>query len=371
MDDVGTMRERKREQLEICAKPELYPVETAARAARFGEVHLVHRALPELAADEVDPGVDFLGTRCALPLFISCMTGGTGEASTVNRELARAAQRAGIAVGSGSFRLLLRHEELAGQFNLKTWAPDVPHIANISAVQLREAGAEVVLELARRIGADALALHLNAGQELFQGAGDRDFRGLYDAIGTLVNRAAIPVIVKETGFGLAPFELRRLLDLGVAYVDVAGAGGTNWIAVEAERLEDGPERRAAAEFAEWGYPTALLLAASGDTAGRLLASGGIRTGLDVLKAIALGAALAGMALPFARLALERGAEGVLEKLAELDMVIRRAMLLVGARRTADLDRNKLWFESGFAADAALLASCGASGGASAGGSGGH
>jgi len=286
------------------------------------------------------------------------MTGGSREGSRVNRELAVAAQSAGIAVGSGSMRVLFRRPELVPQFALKTWAPDVPHIANIGAVQLRDIGAGPVLEMARRIEADALAVHLNPGQELFQRQGDRDFKGLWAALLNLFEVSRLPVIVKETGFGMAPSEVRRLLDAGAAYVDLAGSGGTNWIAVEAHRLDSQAEREAAAEFAEWGYPTALLLAAVDDRSRRVLASGGVRGALDVVKALALGAGLAGLALPLARLALERGSEGVLERIAALEAAIRAAMLLAGARSAAQLGRERLWMESAFAAEAAALAASG-------------
>lgn len=352
---AAALIDRKRDHLTICADAEQYRVETASGGAHFAEIHLAHRALPELAASEIDPSVDFLGHRCALPFFISCITGGSERSLVVNRALATAAQSAGIAIGTGSFRAAIERPRFLSQFSIKRWAPDVPYIANISAVQLRNAGEDVMLDVAHRIEADALAVHLNVGQELFQPSGDRDFRDLFDAIRRLCDRSALPIIVKETGFGLAPTEVRHLLESGVAYVDVSGSGGTNWIAAEAYRLPQGPERAAARDFDEWGYPTALLLAALGDRSGRVIASGGIRSGTDVAKALALGAKMAGIALPFARTALERGSEGVLALVAEIEISLRATMILTSSRQISALDETRIWLEPSFAAEAKAIA----------------
>ena len=261
----------------------------------------------------MDPSVRFLETRIPLPIFISCMTGGSGKGLEANHGLARAAQATGLPVGVGSFRVLFDHPELAPHFRLKSLAPDVPVLANIGAVQVRDRQAAEILEWVRRLEVQALVVHLNPGQELFQPEGDRDFRGLKAAIAKLIEKCPVPLIVKETGFGILPSTVRELLGCGAAYVDLAGAGGTNWITVESYRLP--PEERAsAAEFSDWGLPTAMLLAALGaeagrQDAGRVLASGGVRGGLDAAKAVALGAPLAGLALPFIRAVRKRGRRG--------------------------------------------------------------
>ncbi len=273
------------------------------------------------------------------------MTGGSEAGLEVNRELAKAAQATGLPVGLGSFRVLFEHPELDGQFRLKSLAPDVPVLANLGAVQVRDRPQAEVLEWLRRLEVQALVVHLNPGQELFQPEGDRDFRGLRQAVARLCEHSPVPVIVKETGFGILPSLVRELLDAGAAYVDLAGAGGTNWIRVEAYRL-GGDERAAAEEFADWGLPTAVLLGALQGTE-RVLASGGLRGGLDAAKAVALGAHLAGMALPFIREVCAGGAEAVIRLVRRLETSFRSAMLLTGSRTLKDLRRGVLWAEPAF------------------------
>jgi isopentenyl-diphosphate delta-isomerase len=225
----------------------------------------------------------------------------------------------------------------------------VPVLANLGAQQVRDRPRAEIFEWLRRLEVQALVVHLNPGQELFQPEGDRDFRGLKGAIARLCEHSPVPVIVKETGFGILPSLVRELLDGGAAYVDLAGAGGTNWIRVEAYRL-DGPERAAAEEFSDWGLPTAVLLGAlrgAERVLGRVLASGGLRSGLDAAKAVALGAELAGMALPFIREVCAGGAEAVVGLVRRLELSFRSAMLLTGSRTLPELRRGVLWVEPGF------------------------
>jgi isopentenyl-diphosphate delta-isomerase type 2 len=260
----------------------------------------------------------------------------------VNRALAEAAQAARIPVGTGSIRILFTESELFDQFRLKALAPDVPVIANLGAVQLRELGRDRVIETVKRLEVQALALHLNAGQELFQPDGDRDFRGLKEAIAGLCEVSPMPIIVKETGFGISPADVDSLLDLGVSYVDLAAAGGTNWVLVESYRIPE-EEAAVAREFEGWGLPTALLLlalskrrsgarrSAGGDPPGsRIIASGGLRSGLDIAKAVALGADLGALALPFARAAHAGGAEGALRLVRSLELSLKAAMTMTGS-----------------------------------------
>jgi isopentenyl-diphosphate delta-isomerase type 2 len=283
-----------------------------------------------------------------LPVFISCMTGGSEGGISANRELAAAAQAKGVPVGMGSIRILFEHPELFSHFHLKALAPDVPVLANIGAAQVRDVPHERLLELCRRLQVDALVVHLNPGQELFQPEGDRDFRGLLSAIGRLCGASDLPIVVKETGFGIRPARVRQLLAMGASCVDLAGAGGTNWITVEAYRLPE-KERAAAAELSDWGLPTALILAALGGDTPRVLASGGVRTGLDVAKSLALGAEAAGLALPLARRVVAGGAKAVVAYLDELEQVLRAVMVLTGSRNLAELRRGRLWFSPEFAA----------------------
>jgi len=276
------------------------------------------------------------------------MTGGSEGGGRINRQLAAAAQAAGIPVGLGSIRVLLENPELFEQFHVKTQAPDVPVLANISAVQVRDGDMNALLSLVQRLEAQALVVHLNAGQELFQPEGDRDFRGLKAAIARLCEASPVPVIVKETGFGIGPGLVRELLRAGAAYVDLAGAGGTNWITVESYRLST-EERRAAAEFADWGAPTALLLASCRTGKEHVLASGGIRNGMDAAKAVAMGAVLAGMALPMVRAASSGGTEAVVRLVRRMERTLRTVMLLTGSRTVSDLRRGTVWLEPGLEA----------------------
>jgi isopentenyl-diphosphate Delta-isomerase len=292
------------------------------------------------------------------------MTGGSEGGFRANRLLAAAAQELGVPVGLGSLRPLLRDAALFDHFHIKPAAPGVPVLANIGAVQARDEPPGPFLELLARLEVQALVIHLNVGQELFQPEGDRDFRGLKSAIARWCESCPLPVIVKETGFGIRAALVRELLDAGAAYVDIAGAGGTNWITVESYRLDEG-QKAAAAEFSDWGIPTALLLASCDGLPRRLLASGGIRNGMDAAKALAMGAALAGLALPVIRAVVAGGAEAVVALFRSMERTLRTVMVMTGSRTVEDLRRGITWQEPGFAAAAAALARAEAGGGAGA------
>ena len=311
-------------------------------------MHFRHTPLPELSLGEIDTHVSFLGRPVELPILISCMTGGSEEGFRVNQELARAAQSARVPVGMGSVRVLFEHPELLEHFRLRGIAPDVPLLANLGVVQVRDRDPREVSELMRRLEADALVVHLNPAQELFQPQGDRDFTGASDALRRLCEIVDLPVIIKETGCGMDPSTVRRLLGFGAAYVDLAGSGGTNWVTVESYRLGE-RERRGASEFDSWGIPTGLTLAALAQDArpgalGRVIGSGGLRSGMDVARVLAFGCALAGLALPFARAVVSRGADGVLEEIEQLGGTLRRVMLLTGSPDLGSLARDKIWLD---------------------------
>ncbi len=346
------MAGRKAKHLEICVRADEYEVETGSTG--FDQLRFAHRSLPELNLDHVDTSTRFLDHSIPLPIFISSMTGGSAEGFRANKDLARAANQAGIPVGMGSIRILFRTDEVFEHFHLKKLAPDVPVMTNIGGVQIRDLSHDALAEMVRRLEVDALVVHLNPGQELFQPEGDRDFSGIRDAIRRFCDRRAVPVIVKETGFGIRPSEIAALLDAGVRYVNVAGSGGTNWVKVEAHRMDDA-ERAAAVEFDEWGLPTAVVLAACAHRfPDRVLSSGGLRNGLDVTKSIALGACMAGMALPFIRAVTADGVDGVLALVEQIRTVLRSAMLLSGAATIADLQRTPLMQSAPFRGSVAEL-----------------
>lgn len=345
MSTPSDMGSRKAAHLEICMDPEKYDIQGGS--ALFEEVIFPHRSLPEVHVDELDLTTDFLGFRLSLPFFISCMTGGSDLAYQVNKDLAVAAQRLRIPVGMGSGRILFRKPEVLPHFQLKKWAPDVPVLTNLGGVQIREMNHGEIFEMNRRLEADAQVIHLNPGQEVFQPDGDRDFRGILEAVRRFIAASPLPVIVKETGFGMAPEEIKSLLEAGAAFVDLAGSGGTNWIKVEAHR-RSAEDWAAAEEFTGWGWPTALLLSLIPRTdRSRVLASGGLRSGMDFAKSLALGAHLAGTALPVAQAVKTGGVEGVITYFNRIKTVLEGAMTLTGARNLPEFRNSPLFFSRRF------------------------
>jgi isopentenyl-diphosphate Delta-isomerase len=328
---VSDIVERKLSHIDLCARADV----EARGTTLFEQVRLLHEALPELSCDEIDPSIELMGRRLHAPILISGMTGGASRAATLNRALATAAQKFGLGMGVGSQRAMLLQPELADTYQVRDVAPDILLLANLGAVQLREASTAQITELVARIGADGLCVHLNPAQELVQDEGDRDFRGCLDAIGRCVTELPVPVIVKETGCGLGPTTLTRLAQVGVRWVDVAGAGGTTWPGVEALR---GSRRQRAlgSTLREWGIPTAAAVVYARRAGLRTIASGGVRDAMDVVRALALGAEAVSLALPFLRAHAERGDSGVFEVAQQLCEGVRSLMLLTGRRRVAEL-----------------------------------
>jgi isopentenyl-diphosphate delta-isomerase len=313
----------------------------------FEEYRFVPSALPDIDLSRVDTTTTVFGRVQAAPLLISCMTGGTAEARRINRNLARVAQDVGLALGLGSGRVLLEHPDLLDSFAVRSLAPDVLLFANLGAVQLNCGyDADDCRRLVSQLDADALVLHLNALQEALQPGGDANFSGLLRRIARVCRALDVPVVVKEVGWGLAADDVHALFEAGVSAVDVAGAGGTSWSEVERHRIGDPIRARVAGLFAGWGIPTAQALRAARAAApGELVfASGGIRNGIELAKAIALGADLVGVAGPFLRAAAQNVAAA--HALAtELVETLRVCMFAVGTnsigglRRTTRLVRN--------------------------------
>jgi isopentenyl-diphosphate delta-isomerase len=329
--------DRKRSHLELCQGE---AVEFKGKTTLLEDVDLVHDALPELAVDEVVIGTELLGKRLRAPLLITGMTGGTAEASAINRALAQVAEEHGIAFGLGSQRAMQRTPALAYTFEVREHAPHTLVLANLGLVQAAALETAEVERLVRAIGADALCLHLNPAQELIQPGGDRDFRGGIGTIARLVRELPVPVVVKETGCGLSRQVGERLLAAGVRTADVSGAGGTSWVKVEALRADDA-QRELGEQFADWGIPTAAALLGLRGLGFDLIASGGIRTGLDVTKAVALGACVAGVALPVFRAYREGGTAAAGQFIERLTAGLRTAMVLTGCRDLAALGRARV------------------------------
>lgn len=330
-----TTARRKDSHLDLCASE---VVEPAENATLLECVRLLHCAMPELAVSEVDLSTSFLGKPLRLPLLMTGMTGGTERAGEVNRDLARLAEAHGLAFGVGSQRAMSESVERATSFQVREVAPTIPLLGNIGLRQAVALGVDGVRRLADGICADGMALHLNVAQELTQPEGDRDFRGGYAAVESLVKAFGDRLLVKETGCGIGPEEAKRLSELGVRNLDVSGLGGTSWIRVEQLRAE-GLQADVGAEYAGWGIPTAAAVAL-----GRravvpgtcLVASGGMRTGLDVARAMALGADLAGMALPLFRAQQAGGYEAAEAALTRIATSLRQACVLTGSRSVAEL-----------------------------------
>jgi isopentenyl-diphosphate delta-isomerase len=337
-DESQTGR-RKRDHLHINLNQDIaHQMDTGLEQYRFA-----HQALPELDLAHVDPGISFLGHSLRLPLLISSMTGGTAEAKDINIRLAEAAQAAGIAMGLGSLRAAIDTPQLADTFRVRAWAPDIALFANLGAVQLNYGyNSDHCLRAIALVEADGLILHLNALQEALQCEGNTRWSQLLPKIEAVCRALPVPVIAKEVGWGISGETARKLADVGVAAIDVAGAGGTSWSQVEMHRATDKVSRRVAAHFRGWGISTVESLLAAQKAAPDLpiIASGGLRHGLDVAKVMALGASLAGLAGPFLRAAVV-SSEAVADLIEEISRTLRIAMFATGSKNIVALRSARL------------------------------
>ena len=279
---------RKADHLRICLDETVQCRQVTTGLERY---RFTHCCLPEIDRCDIDLATTFLGRSLGAPLLISSMTGGTDHAKTINLRLANVAQHYRLAMGVGSQRVAVEHPNVAATFAVRTVAPDIPLFANLGAVQLNyRYGVDECRRVVDALEADALILHLNPLQECVQTSGDTNFRGLLGKIATLCETLSVPVIAKEVGNGISATMASKLIEAGVAAIDVAGAGGTSWALVESERATDARQRRLGQTFADWGLPTAECLTEVRAIAPHipLIASGGLRDGLEAAKAIALG-----------------------------------------------------------------------------------
>jgi len=295
---MSSTQTRKADHLRICLEEDVQCHQITNGLERY---RFIHCCLPELDLKDIDLTTHFLGKTLGAPLLISSMTGGTEQAKTINYRLAEVAQTYKLAMGVGSQRIAVEKPEVADTFKVRSLAPDILLLANLGAIQLNYTyGLDECLRAVDLLEADALILHLNPLQECIQPRGDTNFKGLLDKIDKLCSKISVPVIAKEVGNGISAAMTQKLFEAGVSAIDVAGAGGTSWAKVESERAENPLQRELGKTFADWGIPTAECLVEIHKLYPTipLIASGGLRNGMDAAKAIALGADLAGLALPF-------------------------------------------------------------------------
>ncbi len=303
----------------------------------------MHNALPEINLSEIDSTVTLFGKTLSAPILISSMTGGAEMAHRLNTRLAEAAQEHGVAMGLGSQRAALKNPDVAYSYKVRDVAPDILLFGNLGAVQFNYGyGVDECRRCVDMIEADALILHFNVLQEAVQPEGDVNFAGLLGHVEQVCKTLGVPVIAKEVGWGFSEQNCRDLRNAGVAAIDVAGSGGTSWSEVEYHRAPTALHARVAAAFADWGIPTAdaVRYAVSGAPGLPVIASGGLRDGIDIAKSIALGATLGGIAGPFLK-AADQSTEAVSEFIDELTRQVRIAMLCSGARDIASLQQTPL------------------------------
>jgi isopentenyl-diphosphate Delta-isomerase len=330
--------QRKAEHIRICLESD---VQFQTQGSGFDKYQFTHSCLPELDYADIDLTTKFLGKQLGAPILISSMTGGTAQAKQINHRLAAVAQEYKLAMGVGSQRVAIEKPDVADTFQVRQIAPDILLLANLGAVQLNyRYGIEECLRAVELLAADALILHLNPLQECIQPQGDTNFKGLLDRIATVCQQLPVPVIVKEVGNGISAPMAQQLIAAGVSGIDVAGAGGTSWAKVESERAKTSLQRRLGETFGDWGIPTTDCIQAihALDPTLPLIASGGLRNGLDIAKAISLGANLGGLALPFLQ-AADTSTEAVAELVQILMAEIRTVLFCTGNANLAALQQS--------------------------------
>lgn len=334
----GAIGARKAHHLDLCATAN---VGFRGKTTMLEHVRFVHDALPDVHMDEIDLSTAFLGKKLRAPILIAAMTGGTDAARAINRELASIAEERGYAFGLGSQRAMHVSSAARSSYEVREIAKGAPILGNIGVVQASKMATREVMDLVRAVDADALCVHLNPAQELVQAGGDRDFRGGATTIARLVRELDVPVIVKETGCGISSRVGAKLREIGVRHVDVSGAGGTSWVGVETMRAEDERVRDLGEAFWDWGIPTAASIGQLGSLGFEtLIATGGIATGMDVARAIALGATCAGIARPALRALREGGRAQAIAFFEQVEAELRGVLFLTGSRTIQGLRHAK-------------------------------
>ena len=317
----------------------LQPRHQTGASAGFDRVRFEHNSLPQLDLAEVDCSAVFLNQYCSAPLIIGAMTGGCEHGEMINRHLVEAAEQCHIPMALGSQRAAL---ESGLTQDLRRWAPNAILLGNLGGTQLQQQGVELAQRAVDSVRANAMIIHLNPLQELVQPGGDRDWRGVLEVIEQCCAILDVPVIIKEVGAGIGPGVAQRLMDVGVTWIEVAGRGGTNWASIENARIELTREQAIAAPFIDWGMTTADLIPIVRSQSSLLgvVASGGVRHGLDIARAMRIGANMTAIAQPFLQPALESTA-AVIEQIEIFREQLRWAMFLTGSKNLRQLQSAPL------------------------------
>jgi len=330
------LSDRKNEHLSVVLE---HRHKRSTKTTGFEHVDFVHCALPELELDQLDLGTLLLGKKISAPLLVSSMTGGPARAAAINETVAAACEELKLPFAVGSQRVAIEEGHAEGlNTRLRTIAPSVPIIGNLGAAQLNLGfGAEEARRAVDMIEADALYIHLNPLQEAVQSEGDRNWAGLFDKIVALADALSVPLAVKEVGAGISAAIARRFVDAGITLIDVAGAGGTSWAAVEAARTEDPDQAALANAFVDWGIPTAEAVGEvrAACPEATIIASGGIKSGIEIAKAVRLGADLAGMAAGVLEAANE-SPEALVNRFQRIIEELRIACFCTGSANLAEL-----------------------------------
>ncbi len=329
---------RKLDHLRLCAETDV-----AYGDSGFSDVRLVHNAVPECAVSDIDTSISFLGRKLSAPIFLAGMTGGHPDTTEVNRTLAAVAEAKNLAMGVGSQRAALENPDLEESFAVaRDTAPHAFLAGNISAVQLRDHGIEWAERAVSMIDADALCIHLNFLQEMIQVEGDRSAVGVLETIRETVRALNVPVIVKETGSGISREAAAKLFEAGAAAVDVGGFGGTSWAKIEKARASDKSHQMLGDTFLEWGIPTAVSVFEVAQVRAKpVIATGGLKNGLDAAKAIALGADMAGFALAVLPDAM-KGYDALHGRIETIEGELATAMFLTGAQNISELAKVRYY-----------------------------
>ena len=330
---VSATSKRKEDHIKMCATKD---VSFREKTTLLECVELNYKALPEMRLEDVNLKTEFLGKQFSFPAMASAITGGAQVSKKINLDIAIACQSLGIGMGLGSIRAMLEHPSLSETYFVRDVAPEIFLSANLGCAQLKQYSPEDVNEAVQAIGCDALAIHVNAAQEAMQPEGDLDFSGLIDKIDEFSKKISVPVYVKEVGHGISFEVASALKETGIKAIDVQGAGGTSWTAVDGLRHK----KSFGSVFREWGVPTAVSVletkSALQGSGKKIIASGGIRTGIDAVKALVLGADLVAASMPVLQAQQKSGARGVEQFFFNLKKEMEITSFLLGAHNLAEL-----------------------------------